>query len=161
MNKKGKHTSVSMHACRHIYPKMVCAFWMNNNVPKLSIHGLFGKACSYNYWCKLLWSQSLTYLAKLILKQSSNTHCLDSQAECSNASSAAPTFSLNKSTCFLNCDMASNGAEAWKLRRQICRIQHHWWSKTTLYWYMILQVLNFMILMRQCFAGFNFCDFNK
>ena len=41
-----------------------------------------------------------------------NTHCLESQAECSNASSGQPTFSLNKSTCFLNCDMASKGADA-------------------------------------------------
>ena len=160
MNKKGKHASVSTRACQRIYPKMVCAVWMNNNVLKLSVHGLFGKAYSYN-WCKLLWSQSSPYLAKLIVKQSSNTHCLDSQAECSNASSAQPTFSLNKSTCFLNCDMASNGAEAWKLRRQICRIQHYLWSKTTLYWYMISQVLNFTILVRQCFTGFNFCNFNE
>ena len=121
--------------------------------------------------CKLFWSKSSPYLAKLIkqtkqLKPSNagpvkkylmkngykwlfnpphaqhtgneKTHCLESQAECSNASSAQPTFSLNKSTCFLNCDIASNGAEAWKLRRQICRIQHHLCLKNT------LLVLNFM-----------------
>jgi len=40
------------------------------------------------------------------------SYCLDSHAECSKASSAEPAFSFHISTCFLNCDMASRGADA-------------------------------------------------
>ena len=73
-------------------------------------------------WVVIVRRNAIPWLGPLIStdRHTVHTHCLESQAECSNANSGQPTFSLNKSTCFLNCEMASNGADAWKLRRQIC-----------------------------------------
>ena len=82
-------------------------------------------SCTYVSAQKTNWMQTFQLRVRRLNRK--NTHCLESQAECSKAKSGQPTFSLNKSTCFLNCDMASNGADAWKLRRQICEtINKNW-----------------------------------
>ena len=83
-------------------------------------------SCTYVSAQKTNWMQTFQLRVRRLNRK--NTHCLESQAECSKAKSGQPTFSLNKSTCFLNCDMASNGADAWKLRRQICEMINTDWS---------------------------------
>ena len=77
-------------------------------------------SCTYVSAQKTNWIQ--TFQLRVWRLNRKNTHCLESQAECSKAKSGQPTFSLNKSTCFLNCDMASNGADDDKSVRWLIQI---------------------------------------
>ena len=77
-------------------------------------------SCTYVSAQKTNWMQTFQLRVRRLNRK--NTHCLESQAECSKAKSGQPTFSLNKSTCFLNCDMASNGADDDKSVRWLIQI---------------------------------------